>query len=146
MNWKWSTSCYKSWIYRPAFFCVSVPEVSWWWQLSDVRWLSLCRPLDRRQLLSLTASGTAGIALAQESPESGLLDQWLSKRLILSSCMFGNGRTTDIMPEVARTGASVIDIWPKGISESKFGPWGESSPPVYRIGMLLRLVALLNTL
>ena len=34
-------------------------------------------------------------------------------KYMLGSCMYGYGKIEDILPEVAGTGATAIDIWPK---------------------------------
>ena len=38
--------------------------------------------------------------------------QSLQPKYIVGSCMYGYASLTDILPEVAKTGASAIDIWP----------------------------------
>ncbi len=39
--------------------------------------------------------------------------KWFSLRYLLASCLYGYAALEDILPEVKRTGASAIDLWPK---------------------------------
>ena len=68
--------------------------------------------LNRRQAISSAAalSASASIAtqslLAAETPD-------FKFNYVLASCMYGYNNVWEIIPEVARTGAAAIDLWPK---------------------------------
>lgn len=67
--------------------------------------------VQRRRFLSACAAGaglvTAGAIRAVEPAPA-----W-KPTFILSSALYGDMRLADIVPEVRRTGASLIDLWPK---------------------------------
>ncbi len=65
--------------------------------------------LTRRRFL---ASTTAGVATASMLP-SGLAKRGFKLNYILSSSMYGTLPLSTILPEVAKTGADIIDIWPR---------------------------------
>ena len=44
---------------------------------------------------------------------SQLAESGFRFRYVLSTCLYGNGRIEQILPEVRKTGAEFIDVWPK---------------------------------
>ena len=68
--------------------------------------------LNRRQAL---ASGAAGISLAAVASQQLLAQdaQPFELNYLLGSCMYGYTDLAEILPEVSKTGAIAIDIWPK---------------------------------
>lgn len=78
--------------------------------------------LTRREMLqgTLAAAATAGCATsasnAAEDAQTTNVEADSSSykpRYILGSCMYGTATLADIVPQVAATGATAIDIWPK---------------------------------
>ncbi len=70
----------------------------------------------RRQWIAATAAATGMAALAATWPVPQRLSQPENKsglRYMLPSCMYGYMSLEAILPEVRRTGATAIDIWPK---------------------------------
>ena len=65
--------------------------------------------LTRRSFL---ASTSAGVATASMLP-SGLAKRGFKLNYILSSSMYGTLPLSTILPEVAKSGADIIDIWPR---------------------------------
>jgi len=66
----------------------------------------------RRKFLAAASTATAVAAL----PRVGMAaepDKEFKLRYLLSSAMYGDGKLADILPEVKKTGATAIDIWPK---------------------------------
>ncbi|MEO2017562.1 MAG: sugar phosphate isomerase/epimerase family protein [Fuerstiella sp.] len=68
-------------------------------------------PLTRRQMLASTAAIAAGTSRTGFSAVSAATD--FQFKYIVGSCMYGYLYLGEILPEVARCGASHIDIWPK---------------------------------
>ncbi len=64
--------------------------------------------MNRREFLS----GVAGAALAPSAAMAGTAARF-RLRYVLASCMYGYTHLRTIMPEVKKTGADAIDIWPK---------------------------------
>ncbi len=66
--------------------------------------------LSRRDFL--TASAAAGLVLGRTSwlPAA---ESKLKPKYILGSCMYGYTALSEIVPEVHKVGATVLDIWPK---------------------------------
>ncbi len=63
------------------------------------------KPIDRRQFLSTTAAlAVAPLVRAEEK---------FRLNYILSSCMYGTLPLGTIVPEVSKTGAGQLDIWPR---------------------------------
>ena len=63
------------------------------------------KPIDRRQFLSTTAAlAVAPLVRAEEQ---------FRLNYILSSCMYGTLAIETIVPEVLKTGAGLLDIWPR---------------------------------
>ncbi len=67
---------------------------------------------NRRQAL---ASGAASISLAAVASQQLLAQdtQPFKLKYLLGSCMYGYTNLAEILPEVSKTGAIAIDIWPK---------------------------------
>ncbi|MCO6459022.1 MAG: sugar phosphate isomerase/epimerase [Pirellulaceae bacterium] len=61
----------------------------------------------RRQWLATVAASSLGGALAVAAEQAGF-----QPRYLLASCMYGYTPLAEILPEVARTGAAAIDLWP----------------------------------
>jgi sugar phosphate isomerase/epimerase len=68
-------------------------------------------PLTRRQILASTAAIAVGASRAGFSAVSAATD--FQFRYIVGSCMYGYLYLGEILPEVAKCGASHLDIWPK---------------------------------
>ncbi len=75
--------------------------------------------MDRRKFLKATVAATAGTLVESESSVSGephasshARSAW-QPRYMLASCMYGYMYLGEVLPEVARTGATAIDLWPK---------------------------------
>lgn len=64
--------------------------------------------IDRRQFTAGACAAVASSALCGAAEA-----QKLKPKYILGSCMYGYASVADILPEVAKTGATAIDIWPK---------------------------------
>lgn len=68
--------------------------------------------LTRRQMLATSAAAIAGTQLsacfADAAEKTGF-----RPRYMLASCMYGYTAVETILPEVRKTGATAIDIWPK---------------------------------
>ncbi|MEC9093455.1 MAG: sugar phosphate isomerase/epimerase, partial [Planctomycetota bacterium] len=71
-------------------------------------------PFNRRRF-TLTTAGLASTALLQ-TQQSVAVPQPASNyrpKYILGSCMYGYTQLDALLPEVKKTGATAIDIWPK---------------------------------
>jgi len=67
--------------------------------------------LDRRRMCRLLAGAPAALALG--SPARGnAVDEPFALRYVLASCLYGKTRLEEILPEVKKTGARGIDLWP----------------------------------
>ncbi|QDT49375.1 Xylose isomerase-like TIM barrel [Symmachiella dynata] len=66
--------------------------------------------LTRRQFNSLLGLSAAGLACA---PLASAAEKALKLRYIVGSSMYGYTKLAEILPEVRKTGATAIDIWPK---------------------------------
>ena len=83
---------------------------------------------NRRTFQAYTIAASLGSSLLPKSSEAGNAEFGLN--YLLGSCMYGYLYVGDIFPEVKKTGASAIDIWPKvhgnqreqldGLGEEKF--------------------------
>jgi sugar phosphate isomerase/epimerase len=62
--------------------------------------------VSRRHFLQTLAADTAGLGIARGAPPFRL-------RYMLASSMYGNLPLATILPEVKKTGATSIDLWPK---------------------------------
>ncbi len=75
------------------------------------------RRLSRREACRLLAVGSLGVSLpATAFPATAATDgpkPSFSLRYILASSMYGTTKIEDILPEVAKTGARHIDVWPR---------------------------------
>ena len=67
--------------------------------------------ISRRDFLATSAVATASLSLP--APSSARESKKLKPKYILGSCMYGYTAVEEILPEVAKIGASAIDIWPK---------------------------------
>lgn len=65
--------------------------------------------LSRRDLLQAATLGATSLA----APTLFAANPAFKPRYILGSCMYGYSSIGEILPEVAKTGATAIDIWPK---------------------------------
>ena len=79
--------------------------------------------LNRRQFVASCAA-SAVFHRAASAAESDFLFKYL-----LGSCMYGYTRLEDIVPEVAKTGAAALDIWPKphGDQREQLDAMGEAA-------------------
>jgi sugar phosphate isomerase/epimerase len=68
--------------------------------------------VSRREFLAATAAGIATVA-AQRGMSQAAGTTSLTLNYILGSCMYGYTSLGEIVPEVHKTGAKAIDIWPK---------------------------------
>lgn len=72
--------------------------------------MPLYRPkIDRRDFLTVSALTAASLT----TPNLALAASKLKPKYILGSCMYGYTDLEEIVPEVARIGATALDIWPK---------------------------------
>ncbi len=67
------------------------------------------RVLNRRDMCRILAAGPAAAALAVRSAAAG---EPFRLRYCVASCMYGTLKLADILPEVRKTGADAIDLWP----------------------------------
>ncbi len=65
--------------------------------------------IDRREFLAASAVTAASLA----TPNLALAAPQLKPKYILGSCMYGYTGVDEILPEVAKVGATALDIWPK---------------------------------
>ena len=66
-------------------------------------------PIGRRDFLAASAVTAATLA----TPSLALAAPKLRPKYILGSCMYGYTAVDEIVPEVAKIGATALDIWPK---------------------------------
>lgn len=66
-------------------------------------------PIGRRDFLAASAVTAATLA----TPSFALAAPKLKPKYILGSCMYGYTAVDEIVPEVAKIGATALDIWPK---------------------------------
>ncbi len=66
----------------------------------------------RRRFLATASAATAATAITQVGMAAEP-DKEFKLRYLLSSAMYGDGKLADILPEVKKTSATAIDIWPK---------------------------------
>ena len=67
----------------------------------------------RRTFLSTTAAASCGLLVAGAPQASAAAKPGFSLKYLLGSCMYGYMDVATIVPEVAKTGATALDIWPK---------------------------------
>jgi sugar phosphate isomerase/epimerase len=84
--------------------------------------------LSRRRAVSAVAVTAAGVACGWQSKTKAAPGSW-RPRYILASAMYGNFPLTEILPEVAKTGAESIDLWPKphGTQREEIDSLGEAT-------------------
>ncbi len=68
--------------------------------------------INRRQFTAATTSALAATSLATTSFVVAAETKKFKPRYLLGSCLYGYAPIETILPEVAKTGASAIDIWP----------------------------------
>ena len=95
--------------------------------------MSSASAMNRRQAL---VSGAAGISLATTTSQQLLAqDSELQEpepfelNYLLGSCMYGYSDLAEILPEIAKVGASGIDLWPKvhGNQREQVAEMGEAA-------------------
>lgn len=65
--------------------------------------------INRREMLGVVGAGlVVGSGL-----RAGEVGKKFALKYMLSSCMYGTAKVEEILPEVAKTGAVAIDLWPK---------------------------------
>jgi len=68
----------------------------------------------RRRAFLQIAAGAGGLSLCGALPaETGPGQPEFRLRYILGSCMYGYTPVKEILPEVKKTGATALDVWPK---------------------------------
>ena len=67
--------------------------------------------VSRRQFLATSSLSAAGLSLSAAG--DALAAPKLKPKYILGSCMYGYTSVAEIIAEVAKTGATALDIWPK---------------------------------
>ena len=72
----------------------------------------MTRPVTRRAVLGATAAVACGAAWRGHAAEEGAAGRW-QPRWMLASALYGGFPLAQILPEVAKTGATCIDLWPK---------------------------------
>jgi hypothetical protein len=85
-------------------------------------------PTSRRAFLKATGISAAGIASGGVVKAAVAADGW-RPRWILSSAMYGSFPLAEIVPEVAKTNADMIDLWPKphGTQREEVDSLGEAT-------------------
>ncbi len=83
--------------------------------------------LSRRQVLKMTAAIAAANVGGWQAESRAAAGDW-QPRYILASAMYGNFSLAEILPEVAKTGAASIDLWPKphGTQREEIDALGEA--------------------
>lgn len=84
--------------------------------------------LPRRAFCKTTAAATAALASGLlHEPSIAAETKPFRLKYMTASCMYGYQNVADILPEVRKTGASAIDIWPKvhGNQREQLGEMGE---------------------
>ena len=66
----------------------------------------------RRTFLGTAALAAAAVARGMRVGPGAAVDRW-QPRWILASALYGNAPLAEILPEVRKTGADMIDLWPK---------------------------------
>ena len=67
----------------------------------------------RRSFIASVATGACGLLLPNVLPAEPAKEAKFSLNYITGSCLYGYSDLAMILPEVSKTGASSIDIWPK---------------------------------
>lgn len=82
-------------------------------------------PISRRRFGAATLAGLSSGLLPQ--PSSGAKPESFRLKYLLGSCLYGYQYVGEIFPEVRKTGAAAIDIWPKvhGNQREQLGDLGE---------------------
>ncbi len=84
--------------------------------------------IHRRQFLQATSLAAAGAASCSLSHSIFAIASEFKLKYLLASCLYGYQSLADILPEVAKTGATSIDIWPMkhGNQREQLDEMGES--------------------
>ncbi len=84
--------------------------------------------LSRRRAVSAVSVTAAGVVCGWQSKTKAAPGSW-QPRYILASAMYGNFPLAEILPEVAKTGAASIDLWPKphGTQREEIDTLGEAT-------------------
>ncbi|PHS03338.1 MAG: xylose isomerase [Blastopirellula sp.] len=69
--------------------------------------------ISRRHFHQLAAGASASLALASNHASAESTKQKFKLKYIVGSSMYGYQKLADIVPEVNKSGATAIDIWPK---------------------------------
>lgn len=69
--------------------------------------------INRREFVSAASATAAAIALGGTTCNAKPAAKQFKPRYIVGSCMYGYQYVGEIMPEVRKAGASMLDIWPK---------------------------------
>jgi sugar phosphate isomerase/epimerase len=69
-------------------------------------------PVNRRTFLSTAALGAVAAVRGGRANAAPAAEPW-QPRWILASALYGSFPLAEILPEVAKTGADMIDLWPK---------------------------------
>jgi len=69
--------------------------------------------ITRRGFLSSASAASCGLLAGSVSRADEAVKSGFALKYILGSCMYGNMDLAAIAPEVAKTGATALDIWPK---------------------------------
>jgi sugar phosphate isomerase/epimerase len=75
--------------------------------------LGACEPVSRRKLLGSAAGAVAGVALASRRADASNAVEGWRPTFMLASALYGTFPLADILPEVTKTDATLIDLWPK---------------------------------
>ena len=90
--------------------------------------------MNRREALMVTAAGcgaamatNAGLAMPSDEPEAAAAKEF-ALNYMLASCMYGYMYVGEILPEVAKCGATHLDLWPKkhGNQREQLTDFGEA--------------------
>jgi len=79
-------------------------------QFSDKTNAIATHPSRREFIASVAGTTAAALSLPSKADEPS---DGFQLRYILASAMYGYGELAEILPEVKKTGAATIDIWPK---------------------------------
>lgn len=69
--------------------------------------------LNRRRFLATSGTGVLAAAVAPQALAGAETHPPFQLRYILGSCLYGYAPLAEILPEVAKVGATAIDLWPK---------------------------------
>ena len=75
-------------------------------------------PLTRREMCRLVAAGSVTISLGADLFAAAALDAF-ALRYILASSMYGKTKLAEILPDVRKSGAWHVDVWPMGHADQR---------------------------